>query len=77
VLLEPIMAVEVVTPEEFMGESSATSARGAARSSAWTRAARAGDPGARAAGADVRLRDRCPVDDAGGARLIRCSSPPL
>ena len=70
VLLEPVMAVEVVTPEEFLGRGHRrplTAPRqgpgpGAARQ-------RRGDPGVRAARRDVRIRDRPPLLDPGSRQL--------
>ena len=66
VLLEPIMAVEVVTPEEFMGDviGDLNRRRGPDRGHGAARQ-RPGDPGLRAAGRDVRLRDRPALADAG------------
>jgi elongation factor G len=66
ILLEPIFAVEVVTPEEFMGDVIGDLNRrrghGAARQ-------RAGDQRLRAAGRDVRVRDRPAVQHPGPRHL--------
>ena len=66
VLLEPVMEVEVVTPQEFMGEviGDLNARRGKIQRHGEPRR-RAGDRGARAAGDDVRLRDPAALDDAG------------
>ncbi len=66
VLLEPVMAVEVVTPEEFMGDviGDLNRRRGPDRGHGATRQ-RTGDPGVRPAGRDVRLRDGSAFRDAG------------
>ena len=70
VLLEPVMAVEVVTPEDFLGDVIGDLSRrrgkvagpGAARQ-------RARGAGLRAARRDVRLRDRPALDDPGPRHL--------
>ena len=66
VLLEPVMRVEVVVPEEYMGDviGDLTSRRGHIQSMEDARRI-AGDQLARAAVGDVRLRDRHPVAHAG------------
>jgi len=78
VLLEPIMAVEVVTPEEYMGD-----VIGDLNSSPWPdrrhgaarqRARSFKRPGA--ARRDVRLRRRPAVEDPGSRERTRCSSRP-
>ena len=82
VLLEPIMAVEVVTPEEFMGDviGDLNRRRGPDRGHGAARQ-RPGDPGLRAAGRDVRLRHRPALADAGpgdlhdAVRPLRARSP--
>ena len=56
VLLEPIMAVEVVTPEDYMGDVIGDLSHGAAGSRGWSSAARLTWCGPSAAGRDVRLR---------------------
>jgi elongation factor Tu len=65
VLLEPMMAVEVVTPEDYLGDvmGNLNSRRG--RSSTSSRRQRPADQGDGPAGRDVRLRDRRPLDDPG------------
>ena len=75
VLLEPIMAVEVVTPEEFMGDviGDLNRRRGPDRGHGAARQ-RAGDPGPRAAGRDVRLRDGPAVRRRRAGPPTRCSS---
>ena len=57
--------VEVVTPESSWATSWATSTAGAARSTAWSRAAAPRSSRPRAAGHDVRLRHRPALHDAG------------
>ena len=66
VLLEPIMSVEVVVPEDFMGDVIGD-IKFAARQSAGHgyAAGSAGDRCAGAAGADVRLCHRSPIDEPG------------
>ena len=65
VLLEPIEDVEVVVPEEYMGDVMGDLNSGAATSSAWSPGRRPGHPGHGAARADVRVRDRRALDDPG------------
>ena len=66
VLLEPIFAVEVVTPEEFMGDviGDLNRRRGHVQRDGAARQ-RAGHHGLRAAGGDVRVRDRRAVQHPG------------
>ena len=66
VLLEPVMDVEVVTPQEFMGEviGDLNSRRGKITGDGES-GGRAGDRSARAAGQHVRLRDPAALDYAG------------
>ena len=70
VLLEPVMDVEVVTPEEYMGAvvGDLNSRRGRIVLDGGARHV-AGDPRQRAAGADVRLRHGDAVDDPGAGDL--------
>ena len=70
VLLEPVMDVEVVTPEEYMGAivGDLNSRRGRIISME-ARGTSAGHPRQRAARPDVRLRDRDAVDDPGARHL--------
>ena len=70
VLLEPVMRVEVVVPEEYMGDviGDLTSRRGHIQSME-ARGGIAGDQLARAAVRDVRLRDGHAVAHA-GPRLV-------
>ena len=66
VLLEPIFSVEVVTPEEYMGDVIGDLNRRRGRVHGMEAARqRAGHHGARAAERDVRLRDRRALDDPG------------
>ncbi len=73
-ILEPIMKVEVTCPRSSWATSSAISTVAAGRSRAWSRAGDAGRPGVRAAGPDVRLRDRPAVDDPGPRHVTRWNS---
>ena len=70
-VLEPIMKVEVTTPEDFMGDviGDLNARRGQIEGDGAARQ-RAGDPRRRAAGEDVRLRDRPALDDAGPRDLL-------
>ena len=69
-LLEPVMAVEVTTPEDYLGDviGNLNSRRGRIESMSPGRQ-RAGRQGDRAAVGDVRLRDRPALDVAGPGRL--------
>ncbi len=70
VLLEPIFAVEVVTPEDFLGDVIGDlSAAGAAASKARSAAATRSRHGEGAAQRDVRLRDRPALEHAGARQL--------
>ncbi len=75
VLLEPVMRVEVVVPEEFMGDDHRRPDEPARAYPVDGDARRvAGDQRARAALGDVRLRDRYPLAHAGARRRTRCTS---
>ena len=75
VLLEPIMKVEVVTPDEFMGDviGDLNSRRGKIQGMNSARR-RAGHRRAGAAGHHVRLRHRPAVQDPGARHLHACTS---
>jgi translation elongation factor EF-G len=70
VLLEPVFAVEVVTPEEYMGDviGDLNRRRGRVEGMEPPRQ-RPGGQGPRAAERDVRLRDRRALDDPGSRDL--------
>ena len=75
VLLEPVMAVEVVTPEEFLGDVIGDLSRRRGKVQGQDqRGQRARGPGVRAARRDVRLRDRPALLDPGPGQATRCSS---
>ena len=66
ILLEPVMEVEVVTPQEFMGEVIGDLERAARQDSRHGKSrGRAGHRGSRPARDDVRLRNAAALDDAG------------
>ena len=67
VLLEPIFAVEVVTPEDFLGEVIGDLNRRRGRVEGQERRQRAGGHRTGAAERDVRLRHRPAFEHAGGA----------
>jgi elongation factor G len=67
VLLEPIMKVEVVTPEDYIGDVMGDLSRVAACCRAWTTALGQGHQRDGAAGRDVRLRDHAAFDVQGRA----------
>ena len=71
VLLEPMMAVEVTTPEDFMGDviGDLNSRRGQIQAME-ERSRRPGRPGARPAVGDVRLRRRPAEQDPGSGELL-------
>ena len=74
VLLEPIMAVEVVTPEEYMGDIMGDLNRRRGLPSGYgRRAGRQDDPRRGPVGRDVRLCDEPAFDVAGPRRLTRWS----
>ena len=69
VLLEPIMKVEVVTPEDYIGDVIGDLNRRRGQIQAWTTRRRQGDHGRSAAGRDVRLRHHPALDDPGPRHL--------
>ena len=75
VLLEPILAVEVVTPEEFMGDVIGDLNRRRGRVDGMEPRGNAQVvTGMRPAVGDVRLRDRPALERRRGARPTRCCS---
>ena len=69
ILLEPIMKIEVLTPEEFFGDIMADiNGRRGHVTGIDSRAGLAGRAGARAAGGDLRLRDRAAFALAGAGQ---------
>ena len=75
VLLEPVMAVEVVTPQEFLGDVIGDLSRRRGRVEGQEpRGNAARREGQRAAVGDVRLRDRPALQHPGPGATTRCSS---